>query len=145
MTTPITPHGFMRFGQARTAIGVALLAVWSTLAACASRPSTMDRLAAEPAVPYRGHYTLASGSSWFRPCELAAADSAWWVLATGTAASQIATARREGRLPSGQRVYVEWRGAVTRTGEIGPRGPGAPALVVRSIEMLRAPTTNDCR
>lgn len=135
----------MRLRQSCTAVGMVVLAVSCTLVACASRPSTMDRLAAEPAVPYRGHYTLASGSSWFRPCELAPADSAWWVLATGTAASRIATAQREGQLPSGQPMYVEWRGAVTRTGEIGPRGPGAPALVVRAIDILRTPTPNDCR
>lgn len=105
----------------------------------------MDRLAAQPASTFRGHYTLDTGASWFRPCGMAPTDSAWWVTVIGTAATQADVARRDGRLSGGRPVYVEWQGVVTRDGEVGPRGPGALALLVRAIDLLRAPADTDCR
>ena len=39
---------------------------------------------------------------------------------------------------------VEGLAAVTTAGEIGPRGPGAPALLVRELIELRPAADDDC-
>jgi hypothetical protein len=115
------------------------------LGACAlNRPSSLDILNAKPSVAYRGHYTIGSTGSWFRPCDAAAVDSAMWVTATGAAVAQLDSAKRAGALPDGESSYVDWRGVITRGGEVGPRGPGAPALLVRDVRVVRKAAAGDC-
>lgn len=124
---------------------LALVCASLALPACAARQVTsMDALLAQPAREYRGHYDIASGS-WFTPCGAPAADGAWWVTVTGRSATQADEARRAGRLTAAAPVFVRWLGVETLGGEVGPRGPGKPALLVREIVELRARTPDDCR
>ena len=88
--------------------------------------ASLDALNARTPLDFRGHYEIGAGS-WFRPCGAAAADSAWWVTVTGAAVAQLDSARTAGQLRVGEASYVEWSAVLTRGGEVGPRGPGAPA------------------
>lgn len=97
-----------------------------------------------PVRELRGHFTSGPGASWFRPCGATAADAAWWVTVTDRAVGQVAAARDERRLRDGIEVYVRWRAAVTTGGEVGPRGEGAPALLVREVLELRTAGAEDC-
>lgn len=108
------------------------------------RPTPIDALQAQTPREYRGHYDIASGS-WFTPCGPAPADGPWWVTVTGRSATQADDARRDGRLTAAAPVFVRWLGVETLGGEVGPRGPGKPALLVREIIELRARTPDDCR
>lgn len=112
-------------------------------AGCASATS-LERLATQAPEEFLGHYTTGSGGSWFRRCGAAPADSAWWATITGDAVAQVEEARRAGRLVEGRPAYVHWRAVLTLGGEIGPRGPGVPALLVREVVELRAPRADDC-
>jgi hypothetical protein len=127
-------------------VPLALALTLSIVAAggCASAPSSLERLATQPAEEFRGHYTFGSGGSWFVRCGAAPADSAWWVTITGAAVAQVDEARRGGRLVDGRAAYARWRAVVTLGGEVGPRGPGVPALLVREVLELRAPRADDC-
>ena len=120
---------------------LAALAVVTATAACSSRRPDLGDL---PTREVTGHLTGGRDANWFRPCVLAPADSAWWVTFTDRAVVQRDTLRRSGRLPDGQSRFVRWLAAVTRGGEVGPRGPGAPALLVRDILEVRVPGPGDC-
>lgn len=121
-----------------------VLALTAIAAACGARQTPLERLHAQPAREYMGRYTIGPGGSWFRPCSAAASDSAWWVTAVGTATEQIGDARRTGRLPEGQPTFVHWRGVITEGGEVGPRGPGAPALLVREVIVVGGAAPPGC-
>lgn len=111
--------------------------------ACATgRGGSLDRL---PVEEFRGHFTSAPGASWFTPCG-GAPDDRWWVTLTGKAVGQVEAARTAGTLPAGPgaAAFVRWRAAQTTGGEVGPRGPGHPALLVREILEIRAATDVDC-
>lgn len=129
-----------------TRIRLALALTFAAAAggACAAGASSLERLATQPAEEFSGHYTGGAGGSWFRRCGAAPADSAWWVTITGAAVEQVTEARRDGRLLDGRPVFVRWRAVLTLGGEVGPRGPGAPALLVREVLELRAPGGDDC-
>jgi hypothetical protein len=60
---------------------------------------------------------------------------------TDRAVAQHDSLRRTGELPEGERRWVRWLAAVTEGGEIGPRGAGVPALLVREILAVR---TGEC-
>lgn len=110
-------------------------------AGCASQ-SALDRLNTTPAQEYRGHYTRGPDGSWFRPCNVAPADSAWWVTVTGIAVSQLDSARTLGLFVEERPTFVHWRAVLTRGGEVGP--PGATALLVRDILVVRPAAAGDC-
>ena len=97
-----------------------------------------------PAQELTGHYVSGPGESWFSPCSAAPGDASWWVTVTGGAVEQFDRARSAGQIASKQRYFVRWRSAVTTAGEIGPRGPGAPALLVRELIELRPAADDDC-
>lgn len=121
-----------------------LVAATAMAGACASAPSSLERLAMQAPEEFRGHYTVGPEGSWFRPCGAAAGDSAWWATITGDAVGQVADARRDGHLVEGRPAYAHWRAVLTRGGEVGPRGPGAPALLVREVLAMRAARPDDC-
>ena len=112
-----------------------VLAAAVAATACAARRPSLDQL---PSRELTGHFTGGTAGSWFRPCGAAPADSGWWVTFTGRAVAQRDSLRRTGQLPDGERRFVRWLAAVTEGGEIGPRGPGVPALLVREIVTVRA-------
>jgi hypothetical protein len=108
-------------------------------AACAGRRS-LDEL---PTQLFVGHYSGVGGGSWFRRCGAEPSDSAWWVTFTGVAVEQRDSLRREGEFPDAS-LFVRWRAAMTEGGEVGPRGPGVPALLVRDIIEVRDSAPGDC-
>lgn len=118
---------------------IAALAVTGALAACVRGPS-LDAL---PSAEYAGHLTHTTSGNWFVPCGLPAADSAW-VTFTDAAAAQYDSLTRTGMLTAGSRRYVHWLAAVTENGEVGPRGPGKPAYLVREVRVLRPAAPGDC-
>jgi hypothetical protein len=97
----------------------------------------MEQLNKQPPEAFRGHYSLGASGSWFRSCSAAPSDSTWWVTVTGSAVPKIEDAKRGGQLAEGRSVFVEWRAVMTRGGEVGPRGPGFPALLVREVDLIR--------
>lgn len=133
----------MRRPHALALTAVATLATLATLAAsaCAARRPDLAQL---PARELAGHYAGGTAGSWFRRCGAAPADSAWWVTFTERAVAQRDSLQRAGALPPGERRFVRWRAAVTEGGEVGPRGPGVPALLVREILVVRPPAAGDC-
>jgi len=124
-----------------TVLLTALLVAAPFAEGCAAR-SSLDRLNDQPAQEYRGHYMRNADGSWFRPCGAAAADAAWWVTVTDAAVSQLHSAREAGQFAEGRSSFVHWRAVLTRGGEVGP--PGATALLVRSILVVRPAAPNDC-
>jgi len=124
-----------------TVLLTALFAAVPFIEGCAAR-SSLDRLNDQPAQEYRGHYTRNADGSWFRPCGAAAADAAWWVTVTGTAVSQLDSARKAGQFAEDRSSFVHWRAVLTRGGEVGP--PGATALLVRDILVVRPAAPDDC-
>lgn len=123
---------------------LALPALAMLTAGCGGRLSPAAAPARERETEYRGHYTRGAAGSWFTPCGAAVGDSAWWVTATGGSGAQLEAAKAAGRLVDGTPSYVHWRAVLTRTGEVGPRGRGAPALLVRDVLEVRARTSGDC-
>jgi hypothetical protein len=118
-----------------------LLAAVAGLAGCAAHRASLDDL---PVQEYAGHFTAAPGASWFQRCGAPAADSAWWVTVTDRAVAQVDSARAASGVAPGQRSFVRWRAARTEGGEVGPRGPGSPALLVRELLELRPAAPGDC-
>jgi hypothetical protein len=125
----------------RNLVVVLWAAVGLFLGGCATNKMPLSDL---PAQELAGHYVSGTGESWFTPCGAAPADGSWWVTLTGQAVERIEQARAAGQLVPGQRYFVRWRAAVTTDGQIGPRGPGLPALLVREVLELRAASDNDC-
>lgn len=107
-----------------------------------ARQSALEQLNTTPPQEYRGHYTRGSNGSWFKPCNAAPADSAWWVTVTGIAVSQLDSARTRGLFTEERATFVHWRAVLTRGGEVGP--PGATALLVRDILVVRPAAAGDC-
>jgi hypothetical protein len=111
----------------------------SLIGACVYQPSLNEL----PSSDHAGHLTPHAAGTWFVPCGSAAADSAW-VTFTDGAVGQRDSLTRAGGLVNGTRYFVRLRAAVTQGGEIGPRGPGAPAYLVREILVVRPPSSSDC-
>lgn len=124
----------------------ALLAMMA-LTGCASGRFAADDL---PTQEWSGHFVSGPGESWFSPCPASVAhgvtaDAApWWVTVTGMAVGQVEQARRAGAFLPGERYFVRWRAAMTRNGEVGPRGPGVPALLVRELVTWQPASSQDC-
>lgn len=118
---------------------VAVLCCASLIGACAYQPSLNEL----PSSDHAGHLTPSAAGTWFVPCGIAAADSAW-VTFTDGAVAQRDSLTRAGGLVAGTRYFVRLRAAVTEGGEIGPRGVGAPAYLVREILVIRPPSPSDC-
>lgn len=98
-----------------------------------------------PAEPMVGHYEGGRpGESWFRPCGAPATDKAWWVTFGGRSVAQVNEKKAAGLMQPGQRYFVRWRAATTTAGEIGPQGPGVPALYVRDLTEVRVASEGDC-
>lgn len=109
---------------------------------CAVRRTGLSDLPAEPMV---GHFTGGGkGESWFRPCGAPAGDMSWWVTFGGRSVAQFDEKRAAGLFAPGQRYFVRWSGAITTAGEIGPQGPGVPAIYVRELTEVRAASEGDC-
>lgn len=111
------------------------------VAGCAANGTSFADL---PTQQVAGHFVSGPGESWFTPCSASPGDASWWVTVTGRAAEQVGQARAAGELVAGQRYFVRWDAAVATDGRIGPRGPGAPALLVREVLELRAASADDC-
>ena len=120
---------------------VPVLAATALIAGCAGNHPDLSSL---PARELSGHFTASEGASWFLSCGAAPSDSSWWVTFTGRSVAQMDSIRSAGVLRPGDRSFVRWRAAVTERGEVGPRGPGVPALLVREILELRAAAPGDC-
>lgn len=124
------------------------LLVISGLAGCAQSGGDGSRL---PVQEMTGHYRKDASGSWFTPCAgspgtapgaapVTTLDTQpMWVTLTGAAVSQYRPAAEP---PVTQ--FVRWRAAITRDGSVGPRGPGAPALLVREVLEQRAAGDADC-
>jgi len=125
----------------RSTIFILSTAAGLLLAGCALRSASLSDL---PEQDLAGHYTSEQGASWFRPCGVADADSRWWVTFTGRSVAQVEQARSTGLLQPGQQYYVRWKAAITTGGEIGPQGPGLPALLVRELLEVRPAADRDC-
>ena len=96
-----------------------------------------------PAHEFTGYYASAPGQSWFHASEDAHGTALMWVTFTGQSVDQVQRARAAGQFLQGRRYFVRWRAVVTTSGEVGPRGPGWPALLVRELlEFHPAPATN---
>jgi hypothetical protein len=120
-----------------------LVAVWLAAvvaAGCGKQPG----LAELPVREFAGHYVAGEAASWFRPCGGAAADPAWWVTFTGPSVAQVERAWASGQIQAGMPSFVRWSASVTMGGEIGPQGPGVPALLVRAILEARPAAERDC-
>jgi hypothetical protein len=111
------------------------------VAGCSAQQPSLPDL---PDQVLAGHFTSGGGESWFRPCDAEPGDPSWWVTVTGRAVEQVEAARAEGRLTPGERHFVRWRAAITTGGEVGPQGPGTPALLVREVLELRPASEDDC-
>lgn len=128
----------------KSPIAVAAFGLLTLLSAggCAVRRTGLSDLPAEPMV---GHFTGGvKGESWFRLCGALAGDKSWWVTFGGRSVAQFDERRAAGLFAPGQRYFVRWSGAITTGGEIGPQGPGVPAVYVRELTEVRAATETDC-
>jgi hypothetical protein len=123
----------------RAVAGVWLAAVLAA-AGCGKQPG----LAELPVREFTGHYVAGEAASWFRPCGGAAADPAWWVTFTDRSVEQAERAWASGQLQTGMPSFVRWAASVTMGGEVGPQGPGVPALLVRDILDVRPAAQGDC-
>jgi hypothetical protein len=123
----------------RTSASLAALAL--VLGGCAAREPSLAELPARELV---GHFTTDEGESWFRACGTAPDEPSWWVTFTGSSVDQIDRERASGQIAPGGRYFVRWRAAVTKGGEVGPQGPGVPALLVRDLLELRPAGDGDC-
>jgi hypothetical protein len=101
---------------------------------CETDQKHLDSL---PSQEFTGYYSEGVGRSWFRPADAPVDGPAWWVTFTGQAVYQVQQAREAGKLLAGQPYFVRWQAAITKGGEIGPRGKGEPALLVREILELK--------
>ena len=110
-------------------------------AGCATTSPAFNEL---PERELTGHVTTGSTGSWFHPCGSPAADSGQWVVFTERSIAQRDSLRAAGLLRDGQPTFVRWRAAVTTSGEVGPRGPGVPALLVRELLAARPAAAGDC-
>jgi hypothetical protein len=113
----------------------------AVMVGCATQKASLADL---PVQEYAGHFTSGPGKSWFRPCGAAPGDRPWWVTFTERSVAQADEARAAGRLAPGNSYYVRWRAALTTGGEVGPQGPGVPALLVRELLDLRPAGADDC-
>jgi hypothetical protein len=111
------------------------------LCACAGRDPSLDD---QPSREFAGHYSAAEGGSWFRPCDISPTEAAGWVTFTGRSVEQMQAERAAGHFTDGPSYFVRWRASVTYDGEVGPRGPGKPALLVRELLELRPASDDDC-
>lgn len=93
-----------------------------------------------PSQPFAGHLTSTERGYWFQQCGTPE-NARYWVTFVGASVGQIEEARKAGRYTTGQRAFVRWSAAVTDERLVGP---GGPALLVRNIDELRAPRTDDC-
>ena len=107
---------------------------------CATQTKSLSDL---PTQEFTGYYTGAPGQSWFHAAEDAHGTAPMWVTFTGHAVTQVEQARAAGQFLPGQRYFVRWRAAVTTSGEVGPRGPGSPALLVRELLEFRPVPARD--
>lgn len=128
-------------GTRRIILIATLIAVGFILAGCATQKGSLADL---PVKEFAGHFTSSPSESWFRPCGAAPGDRSWWVTFTERSVAQADEARAAGRLVGGKSYYVRWRAAVTTGGEVGPQGPGVPALLVRELLELREAGADDC-
>ena len=106
--------------------------------ACAARQGEVPPL---PVEPFAGHVTTTADGAWFVPCGSADDSQRWWVTYVDASVRQAADARKAGLLTINRPAFVRWR--ASRTDE-RLTGPGGPALLVRDIFEIRAPTANDC-
>lgn len=106
-------------------------------AGCAARQVDTSRL---PVEAFVGHVLTTGDGSWFTPCG-SAEGVRWWVTYVDTAVRQAREAKATGLLTPGQRAFVRWRASRTDERLVGP---GGPALLVRDIFEIRAPTADDC-
>ncbi len=122
---------------ARAFTVVRLAAVAGLLAGCAQSGNDWTHL---PVQDMAGHYRKDASGSWFTPCASAPGAAPMWATLTGAAVSQY----RPPAADAAARQFVRWRASVTTDGAVGPRGPGAPALMVRELIEQRAAGTADC-
>jgi len=119
------------------------LAVALGFSGCATQSKSLSDL---PTQEFTGYYTSAPDQSWFHASESADGTARMWVTFTGQAVAQVEHARTAGQFLPGHRYFVRWRAAVTTSGEVGPQGPGSPALLVRELLELRpAPASDDSK
>jgi len=134
-------NGISEMRKRRHAALVLWAAAGLAVGGCATHRVPLSDL---PARELAGHYVSGPGESWFSPCSADPGDASWWVTVTGRAVEQLDKVRSAGQLVPRERYFVRWMAAVTTEGDIGPRGPGAPALLVRDLLELRPAADDDC-
>jgi hypothetical protein len=116
---------------------IAALALATVLAGCATHGPDPMHL---PVEPFAGHVVTTPTGAWFTPCG-ADESTRWWVTYVDKAVRQVEEAKAAGLLQQNDRTFVRWRASRTDERLIGP---GGPALLVRDIFEIRAPSTSDC-
>lgn len=109
----------------------------TVLAGCATRQIEPMNL---PVETFAGHVVTTSAGSWFTPCG-SDPSTRWWVTYVDTAVGQANEAKKSGLLEDSDRTFVRWRASRTDEKLVGP---GGPALLVRDIFEIRAPSSSDC-
>lgn len=107
------------------------------LGACATRQLEPMNL---PVEAFAGHAVTTSEGTWFTPCG-SDPSTRWWVTYVDRAVRQAADAKTAGLLADNGRTFVRWRASRTDEKLVGP---GGPALLVRDIFEVRAPSSSDC-
>jgi hypothetical protein len=116
---------------------IVALASIALLGGCATRqPEPMNL----PVEPFAGHVITTPKGVWFTPCGTDA-STRWWVTYVDKAVRQAADAKTAGLLRENERTFVRWRASRTDEKLVGP---GGPALLVRDIFEVRAPSASDC-
>lgn len=126
------------------------LCLLALAAGCAMHgaPSKSTTVADSPVPAYSGHYEFGFELAAFTPCNV---PETWWVAAGGPTALQPLTdfvtrnyAEFHHGMFRGGRLYVRWRGTLSRPGRYGHFGSYRRRLDVLEVLEVRWPTPRDC-
>jgi hypothetical protein len=128
----------------RTAQGLAATAALVTVAASQACATGGVSPADLPARALTGHFTMAEGASWFRPCGAAPGDTLWWTTFLGGAIADRDSLVAAGRIRPGTAAYLRLIGAPGDLQPAGPAGQGTRYLYVREVTEAREQRAGDC-
>ena len=125
----------------RSSLRPLVVAIPLVAAGCATVRPAFNEL---PDREITGHVTTGATGTWFHPCGSPPTDSGQWVVFTDRSIAQHDSLRAAGLLREEAATFVRWRAAVTTRGDVGPRGAGVPALLVRELIVARPAAGGDC-